>query len=302
MGRLYGQPSRLLLNYDAVFLGELLTALKPTAFTAAYVSKNCFHLPAPTEMPLALQYAATANVLLAEFKLRDHVTDSRSVKAKLALRSLSGAFDRAQKQLTIWRFPLEKVRQLLHSQATRERDSLVTLPRVVEPTATATSLVFAHGADLVGADAAVKENMARLGESFGRIAYLADAMQDQIEDAKTGDFNALTATNTPITLAREHLKTWQSEMLASLQQLHLPDEQKTLFVSRLQSNLNPYLNGTVLAMAGARSRDEDEKERKGGDSCGSGSGYCDTTGCDCCCEGCNSCDGCDCGGCHCHCN
>jgi Family of unknown function (DUF5685) len=307
MGRLYGQPSRLLLNYDAVFLGELLTALKPTPFATAYTSRNCFHLPATTEqMPLALQYAATANVMLAEFKLRDHVTDSHSVKAKLALRTFSGAFGKAQKQLQTWRFPLEKVRALLHSQAVRERDPLVTLPHVIEPTATATRLVFAHGADLMGTGDTVRENMARLGESFGRIAYLADAMQDQIEDAKTGDFNALTATNTPITLAREHLKTWQSEMLVSLNTLPISQEQKTLFGSRLQANLNPYLSGTPLAMAGAKSQDEEEKRRRG-DGCNTGSGYCDTNPCHCCsdCMWCgdkyNGCDGCDCGGCHCHC-
>jgi hypothetical protein len=301
MGRLYGQPSRFLLNYDAVFLGELLTALKPSPFATAYVSKNCFHLPCAEQMPLALQYAATANVILAEFKLRDHIADSQSHKAKLALHTLSGAFGKAQRQLLLWQFPLEKVRQLLASQSVRERDPLVTLPRVIEPTATATRLVFAHGGVLVGASEAVTDALGSIGESFGQIAYLADAIYDQTEDAKTGDFNALTATNTPITLAREHLKTWQSEMLVSLNTLPIPQEQKTLFGSRLQANLSPYLSGgTPLAMAGTK-QDEEEKRRRG-DGCSVGSTYCDTTLCDCCngCDGCSGGDGCDCGGCHCH--
>ena len=50
MGRLYGQRSRTLLNFDAVFAAELLTALAGTdgldAWDGAYQSVNCFRLPA----------------------------------------------------------------------------------------------------------------------------------------------------------------------------------------------------------------------------------------------------------------
>ena len=69
---------RGLLNYAAVFLGELLSALEPDtpAFAAAYQSRSCVALPRTDQLPCALQYAATANVLLAEFKLIDHIADS----------------------------------------------------------------------------------------------------------------------------------------------------------------------------------------------------------------------------------
>jgi Family of unknown function (DUF5685) len=306
MGRLYGQPSRLLLNYDAVFLGELLASLKPAPFAPAYASHNCFALPSPAQMPLSLQYAATANVLLGEFKLRDHVADSRSRKATMALHALSGAFGKAQRQLKTWRFPLDRVRELLLSQATRERESPAHFMRVIEPTATATRLVFEHGARLMGANERVIESTATIGEAFGRIAYLADAMQDQIEDTKTGDFNAMTATGTSQDTARAYLKTWQLEMLDALQSLPIATEQKELFGARLQANLTPYLtSGTILTMAGKQSLRDEENDKKKDDGCGDGSRCCDC--CNACndgvrcCHHCHHCHGCDCGGCHCHC-
>src|SRR4051812_7512189 len=82
MGRLYGQRSRLLLNNDAVFLAELLTAMTPGARAAsdwdrAFQSYSCLALPASAEeMPLALQVAATATLVMSEFKVADQLDDS----------------------------------------------------------------------------------------------------------------------------------------------------------------------------------------------------------------------------------
>jgi len=64
MGRLYGQRTRFLLNNDAVFLAELLSAISGAGhaladWDRAYQSYNCLSLPAtPEAMPLPLQYAA----------------------------------------------------------------------------------------------------------------------------------------------------------------------------------------------------------------------------------------------------
>src|SRR5438132_460279 len=71
MGSLYGQRSRVLLNFDAVFLAELLTALSSgpggsPEWSGAYRSYNCFSLPKTAEeMPPGMQVAAAATIVLA---------------------------------------------------------------------------------------------------------------------------------------------------------------------------------------------------------------------------------------------
>ena len=78
MGRLYGQKARFLLNHDAVFLAELLTALAPqsppvTEWSGAYQSYNCFTLPhGDADMPLSLQIARR------RYPLDDRVQSLRS--------------------------------------------------------------------------------------------------------------------------------------------------------------------------------------------------------------------------------
>src|SRR5437764_7521763 len=105
MGSLYGQRSRVLLNFDAVFLAELLTALSTgpggsAEWSGAYRSYNCFSLPKTAEeMPPGMQVAAAATIVLAEFKLLDQITDSRKLKWRFAHRFFSRSFRRASATL-----------------------------------------------------------------------------------------------------------------------------------------------------------------------------------------------------------
>lgn len=84
LGKEYGQKTRLLLNYDAVFLAELLSALsqeKSESWKSELQAVNkCFTMPkSDSESPIALHYAAAANVLFAKLKIRDNIADSSSL-------------------------------------------------------------------------------------------------------------------------------------------------------------------------------------------------------------------------------
>src|SRR5581483_1769387 len=97
IGWMYGQRARWLLNHDTVFLAELLSFLaeRETTWGAAYQSYNCLARPADqAELSLVLQYAATANVVLTEFKLADQIKDSGARKWRLAERVFSDSFER----------------------------------------------------------------------------------------------------------------------------------------------------------------------------------------------------------------
>ncbi len=243
IGRLYGQKARVFLNYDAVFLGEILGDLQPTPiqFAQAYTSKNCLALPSEHQIPWSLEYAASANVVLAQFKLLDHVADTGSKLIGLAVRAYSKEFLMASQALSKCQFPFTELKRLMSLQSEREREAIPQLSRLSEPTAGATRLVFQHGSVTVGASESACQTMGRLGSVFGEIAYLADAIQDRDQDASNGEFNALTATGIHSVRARKLLRGKQDEMVALLAELPIDDTRRQAYTARLRANLNPLL-------------------------------------------------------------
>src|SRR5258708_39370570 len=97
LGSLYGQRSRLLLNHDTVFLAELLMELSgQPEWSRAYRSFNCLTLPkSEDEMPLELQFAATAAVAIAHFHIADHQADSGLLRWRAAWRYFSATYRRS---------------------------------------------------------------------------------------------------------------------------------------------------------------------------------------------------------------
>ena len=204
MGSLYGQRSRLLLNNDAVFFGELLTALSSeiapvTTWDKTYQSVNCFALPAgEAQMPLSLQVAAAATLVMSEFKVTDQIADGGGKGWKIALRVYSQGFGEASKHLKEWGFPVEAMWKAGRQQEGREaeaggnlsgRSAMEWLDYLAEPTATVTGMMFQYGASAVGSSEA--ETMRDLGFAFGQLVYLLDALEDYEQDAKRREFNAL---------------------------------------------------------------------------------------------------------------
>lgn len=305
MGRLYGQKSRVLLNHDAVFLGELLTALSPAVpeFAQAYVSRSCMAIPAAADLPWALQYAATANVALADLKLQDKVVDSQSRLARLASRVYAAPFRKAAARLASWKFPTEELKGLTAMQSAREREEPTTIERLSEPTARATRLVFSHGAEQMGAPNETLRAMEDLGYAFGEVAYLVDAIQDRADDAKKGAFNALAATGTSSEEATAVLKAKQAEMIAALKALPLSDKRKAVFIGRVRSNLAPILMGRIRSTSSRprRVRTVYVDEGPGGGGCCLPCCCCAPdccSDCACCCCEIECCDACCSGGCN----
>src|SRR5260370_23752688 len=163
---LNGQRSRLIPNHDWVFLAELLMEQSgQPEWSRAYRSFNCLTLPKSEEaMPLALQFAATAAVTIAHFHIADHQVDSGLLRWRLAARYFSPTYRRAAARLRDWNFPLDEMIGILATQTAREARA-ESFVHVAEPTATATAMIFAHGARLVGRED-LAANMYRLGHPF----------------------------------------------------------------------------------------------------------------------------------------
>ena len=153
----------------------------------SYQSYNCLNLP-QDEMPLALQFAATTNLILTKFKLADHIFDEKKRRYKFANNAFSNDFQKAESLLKDWDFPIEKVWETLRTQEKIESESK-NLDGFALPTAETTAEFFAHGAKLIG-----KENLqntaSKIGFNFGKLIYLLDAFEDYEKDFRGQKFNA----------------------------------------------------------------------------------------------------------------
>jgi len=260
MGSLYGQRSRMLLNNDAVFFGELLTALSSeiepvTTWDRAYQSYNCFAMPGDeAQMPLSLQVAATATLVMSEFKVTDQIEDGGGKGWKLALRVYSQGFRDASERLKGWGFPVDAMWTSGRQQEGREaealadpssRSALEWLDYLSEPTAAVTGMVFQYGAATVGSAAA--ETMGELGFAFGQLVYLLDALEDYEKDVQKQEFNALRtafAITEPIlpdcyvAAAEEQLRQIASRVEAALRSLPIAPDLSARLAARLRRNMD----------------------------------------------------------------
>ncbi len=272
IGRLYGQKSRMLLNHDAVFLGEVLSALSGEdrdleRWDHSYQSYNCFSLPAGVEeAPAALRFAATAAMISAEFKVADGLADSNRYTWKIAGRLFSSGFQEASAQLEKWRFPLDLLWQCSRDQAAlelaapedrRTKSPTQILKRLAEPTSRATAMIFAHGALVVGCVES-REILRSVGDSFGSIVYLLDAIEDYEKDFRAGGFNAiraafdLSAGELPPNIRAEVTREiWlAAERVAdALGELPIPSALAARFSTRLRSNLAGRLSRELPVLA-----------------------------------------------------
>ena len=195
MGTLYGQKTRPLLNFDTVFLSELLAALgneQQNHWNESYQSKNCFQLPQnQADMPLSLQFSATVNVLLAELKTEDNVQDNASITAKALQKFYAASFQKAENQMKTWGLDTDLLWQEMQAQTQIEKN-YTQHTDFAAPTANMTALIFEKGAEVVGNESA-KSQMFAFGKIFGEMIYWLDALEDFEKDAKQKQFNAIRA-------------------------------------------------------------------------------------------------------------
>jgi hypothetical protein len=260
LGGLFGQKSRVLLNSDAVFLGEILSAISDSKGILDRSdwegrSVNCFSPPKnPEDKPLALQFAAVAALTIAEFKLADRMADSNRILWKLPALFFSGNFRAASIFLEQWGVSREDLWRFFRMQLEREKELTESgnsrLPQeslkyLAEPTAAATGLLFQHGARVVGNETA-QLAMYELGHAFGALVYLLDALEDYEKDFRTKAFNALRAAYNlsggelsaqPRAWTVQYIRRLAAETEAALDRLPIAKETANNFSGRLKANL-----------------------------------------------------------------
>ncbi len=252
IGKLYGQKERLFLNYDIVFLSELLSSIKNCPEDFNYIKPyTCLTLPKHVkDIPEYLQYTASINILLGNYKILDNVVDS---KFKLNVwRGLKNLFDtnfrKAKLYLSNKEFPIELIEESIDEQFRREKSRISfekiedTIRYYSSPTSQITENVFRHGV-IANNDEILSGLMAEIGSKFGEIIYLIDAIEDYSSDKKSGNFNLFLTHDQSnevgiIEKGKEYIYTNLQIIEKNLNKLPISNIKKKAFVSNLYLNVN----------------------------------------------------------------
>lgn len=253
LGKRYQQKTRLLLNFDTVFLAELLSALHQenlAEWAPSFQAINkCLTLPKRSDaIPFSLEYAAATNMVLSRLKIEDNIQDNGQFRWRLAKlyyhRSANKAFAKLA-ELGTPKQPLQawmKEQQKRELQKTFSCETLDTyLHYFAEPTAQMTALIFKGAVSTRSID--LQEKMHQLGYQFGQLNYILDAFEDLEEDLFSQQFNPLanwfkaykTIADYQLEQVRQLLLS--SQDLITTQLNELPLAFATIYAERLQSSL-----------------------------------------------------------------
>jgi hypothetical protein len=194
----YGHLQRLTLNHDIVFLSELYEAVNCNETDYSGISNyHCFELPeSELKLPHNLRYAASLNVLLANFKIEDNISDSNyKLKWKIAKKLNETKAQKAKKTLENFGLSVNKLDELINNHFLIENN-------YIKPTSGLTDWRFIskYISELTGLcfqGILNKENQNlsnvfhEIGSHFGELVYVYDAIKDQKEDLLSKSFNAI---------------------------------------------------------------------------------------------------------------
>lgn len=190
LGKKYGRLSRMLLDYDMVFM--LMLGMSTEETPVCYHKKPCTSNPLKKcyycmgEQPM-VDYSAAVLMLLSEAKARDNKADSKGIK-KLVWSILYPWFkSKKKKAAALYPAASEIVDNYINEQWAVERGEFKGIDSAAEPTAKALGGLFSQMAK-EESDKRIFEN---IGYLLGKWIYIADAALDSEKDIKSGNYNPL---------------------------------------------------------------------------------------------------------------
>jgi hypothetical protein len=206
----YGQSARIATNYDGLVVSLLVEAqsvAKPTRRTAGPCPLRGMRR-ADVATGDCVRLAAVVSLALAAARVRDHVDDRDGVVGALGVRPAARRIaERWDRQGTDAGHTLGFDTGVLVAAMDRQAELEATagpgssLLFVTEPTETAVAAAFGHTAVLAGRPAN-EAPLREVGQLFGRVAHLLDAVEDYRDDVARGKWNPLAATGTPVEKVR----------------------------------------------------------------------------------------------------
>ncbi|MET8653238.1 DUF5685 family protein [Nocardia aurea] len=231
----HGQLARTATNTDAMVL-SMLTETQlggPVARTEAgpCALRGMRRASVAAADSPGVRLASTASLLLGAAKIRDHVDDrDGSPLLRRPMAKVSGRWaDGARAQAALIDLDVEPLVAAINSQGALEAragatDSRpISLDELTVPTQLCAAEFFAHTAVLADRAANV-EPLREAGRNFGRIAHLADAVEDLEDDLAHERFNPLAATATGVDDAYDLLRRSDTALREAVTEVGLDRE------------------------------------------------------------------------------
>lgn len=190
IGKRYGQLPRMVLSYDAAFLGILLSSLSDEKDAINREHCVAHHIQKkPVISNSVIDYAADVMLILAWYKLADDVRDEGRISARLAM----GTFNRIHRKLYNAHTELcTQIEALLDQLSELEDAKCDNLDQVSDSFAQIMRIIFADGVKKIyGETDSRAEVLGRIGYHLGKWIYLADAVDDIDENHASGSYNPL---------------------------------------------------------------------------------------------------------------
>lgn len=186
-GRTYGQLPRFTTNYDFAFLSALL--IDYSTAEAVIEEQTCvlnpFKKKAVLQHSLLLARLAAANIMLAYQKASDGVVDGDGVKYGVVRKALEKPCSVARNKFPhLW----AAVKNTYRLQREAEEKNVASIDRAADPFA---SLMRDMPALLL--DGKSDESIRGLCYNIGKFVYLADALDDIVDDCKHRRYNPFAA-------------------------------------------------------------------------------------------------------------
>ncbi len=258
IGKLYGHKERLLLNFDVVFLSELLAAVYNRREDFNYIKPyTCLTLPSKEEhIPQFLKYTASINILLGHYKILDNANDAKyKFNIWILFQYLTNSnFRKAKKYLIELKLPVDDIDKQIKEQFNREKEKILfdnlegTLKYYSNQTAQITGLAFKHSVSSCN-DEQLSRTFWEIGQVFGEIVYIIDAIEDYGKDKKNEVFNLfllydLEDKSKMIEKAKVYIYERLEQIKSCINLLPISEVKQKTFASNLVLNINGKISPT----------------------------------------------------------
>lgn len=186
LGEEFSLKTRLSLNYDFTFLALFLSSLSEEKMNIK--NENCIIHPVSKRPVLKddlyLKYSAYMSVIVTYFKLKDDVSDQRSLKSLISVLLFKGHLKKAKNK-----YPekFNKIKEILKELSQKEKQKVSDIDEVADSFGKLLSVVF------VPCDMCFSDNLKKIISNFsynlGRFIYIIDALDDIKKDIKNKNYN-----------------------------------------------------------------------------------------------------------------
>lgn len=250
MGKEYGVLSRFLLSYDGAFFVLFKMGIR-NANTNAKMSrctfnpcKKCFKITCDDDI---YKTASAITVILAYFKLKDNLNDSKTIK-KLFLYPVLPYFT-ILKNKAIKKYPdvYDTIEKGMKEQFDVEKQDNPSLDLSAHSSAQMLGWLFSYGEN-----EEIHEKSYKFGYQLGRVVYFLDAFDDYKDDVRRNLFNPFLKSEDVENDATVSIRLSIGELTMILQELKF-NKTESIINNIIYEGLNYQLEKIIKKYRGEKS-------------------------------------------------